>query len=1735
MGIDRAAAMGIDRVAAMGIDRVAAMGIDRVAVGRRLRALVAGPTPGRRDNVVARSAGAAAALLADIVAYGATCQDPWAVHEEAELLADALETVAAAFAADGDPYGGDARGAGRTLSAQTHLLRGIAADAAGQRQRAHRYFTLAAHPATARLDGVAHALATIGAALTDEAAHRTRATVPRTPRRNEVAPRTPATEEAADPAAPAAVPPPAQDVLAPLEDLCGRALPGLRAAVTVRCAAYAAVRAATKGRGGRREALARWLERWGSGAEVELWIAWNHPLHSGPEAHVRDDEALPAWAALGDQVLAAYPQAAGFRRTLARRLRAEGATAREIHVLTTLLADDPGDEQAVTALAHAYAVAGRPDEGVALLRSRVTAPPVPADAPLVESLALLLAHRGHPEARKWDEELARISGRRAHALPRTTDDVRAYAAPPSGYARFQGGPRTGVCMQGGGRFDELDEHGPGAAGVRREGGEPSQRGERVGPGHRGEPGEPSQPDEPGTLRRSGGLGEHGQPTGSGEPQRPGESCEPSQPVHRDEPIGTAERAAELCEVGAWDAGDGCGERGKACEPGQPATPSDTDAHIRAALIAGSPDRRRELLRLAEDDPRCAAKAAKLLGVPLVTRAGREAADLIARGEGHFHRGEYADAAGCYRQALEADPDSSLALFMLGDVHFVRRETGLARVHFQESLAVEETPLAWRFLGDTFRETPDGTEEARRCYERALALDPGHGGARHSLAALPPRTEAPTAPPAPTARPAPTAPPAPAESGAAPEPPTPSPAPASDSTPAPAANPQPQALQPADREAALRERGPALRALFDAVGDDARFDAWLRRQGAHHWAEAADALREMVVHRGTGAKDVERSLLLARRGVQLAEHLDTQWPTGDPAGAGRARLLADALHRAADVLEAMGRHSEAYDLLRQAERWTEADEHERERAGREPWAGSGHVGPLDSWAALYAALGRLARRCDDAAAAEDYQHRLDELTADTLSADPGRALALVELGLAWQRLGEWERALSWFHKALALAGREAPRPPVRVALAAAHHHVGVALGELGLPRTALRHLAEARRHACGDADRLARNWLATASVLRRRPDLGHAVPAYERVLRLAGVPGGAGGPRPRAPHGEPPATIAPGRAWPAILPMAHAAWEYGEQDTAADILERGAETAALVRAAEPDPQRRLRLDDDVATAYALLTRFHLRRAEGAVRGEDARHHVTAAFAASERLRARPLLDAMSGARLRTPDGVPPALLRHEAELLRERTALTAAPVVDRRRLHDLTARLDTVWREIAGYGPRAEEYGAVRRATAIDPAAVRRALAGQRTVLASYALLDTGEIALFTVDGGTGGTSEAGGFSEAGGASEAGGTGDPGGTHDADGLPGPDCTYGTHGTDGLPGPDGTRVAPLGPDGTRVPPLDDGGLRVTPLDIDGTAVLRFVEANLSSAGRVRAMAEAVPGRFHRVLDPLVAPLAALTRPGDTVLVCPAGALRAIPFHALRPDGTGALIDRNPVAYLPTVTSLRTLARRAPGPGGGTAVTGDPESAPPRAHGEPAAVGERPGRTRLPGGPADHQQVVGGPPGAAVVHAACRAAVDPADPLSAGLVLDGAVLTARDVLRQDWHGVRLAVLTGSGTGGTGRGDDLLGLSGALLHAGVRSLVTSLWPAPENTAAALLGDFQDLAAAGEAPARALRTAVLAARDLPGGDRLDTWAPFRLLGDWRAPGDPPTPDVPPTPGVPLAPYAPPAPGTPGT
>jgi CHAT domain-containing protein len=139
---------------------------------------------------------------------------------------------------------------------------------------------------------------------------------------------------------------------------------------------------------------------------------------------------------------------------------------------------------------------------------------------------------------------------------------------------------------------------------------------------------------------------------------------------------------------------------------------------------------------------------------------------------------------------------------------------------------------------------------------------------------------------------------------------------------------------------------------------------------------------------------------------------------------------------------------------------------------------------------------------------------------------------------------------------------------------------------------------------------------------------------------------------------------------------------------------------------------------------------------------------------------------------------------------------------------------------------------------------------------------------------------------------------------------------------------------------------------------------------------------------------------------------------------------------------------------------------------------------------------------------LHLSCHGFFDPTDPLASGLQLADGVLTARDIMGLKLN-ADLVTLSACQTARSeiSRGDELVGLTRALLYAGASSVLVTLWSVDAVAALELMGDFYSrLRGNGgtkvKPEAVALREAMLEMRKKR--EHPYYWAPFILVGDWR-------------------------------
>lgn len=282
------------------------------------------------------------------------------------------------------------------------------------------------------------------------------------------------------------------------------------------------------------------------------------------------------------------------------------------------------------------------------------------------------------------------------------------------------------------------------------------------------------------------------------------------------------------------------------------------------------------------------------------------------------------------------------------------------------------------------------------------------------------------------------------------------------------------------------------------------------------------------------------------------------------------------------------------------------------------------------------------------------------------------------------------------------------------------------------------------------------------------------------------------------------------------------------------------------------------------------------------------------------------------------------------------------------------------------------------------------------------------------------------------------------------------------------------------------------------------------------------------------------------GSELRVVPDGRLFYLPFEILPDpaDPRAPLLERRDVSYLPSLSvlaRLRTAAAKVhwqlvaladPQLASGTTVPGKNSLAGllaqrfglpplPGAVREARFAAERLGaRSSVETGAAASEAKlrVRVAEGARVLHVAAHTVVD--ESLAGGLALflapgagsdpsDDGLVDATELARLPLA-VDLAVLSGCRTAlaqsvpgeSASGGRVLASLSGALLGAGARGVVASLWDVGDEATAALMEQFYFELARGERPARALRRAKLRLASDARWSAAPAWAGFVLLGD---------------------------------
>jgi len=267
-------------------------------------------------------------------------------------------------------------------------------------------------------------------------------------------------------------------------------------------------------------------------------------------------------------------------------------------------------------------------------------------------------------------------------------------------------------------------------------------------------------------------------------------------------------------------------------------------------------------------------------------------------------------------------------------------------------------------------------------------------------------------------------------------------------------------------------------------------------------------------------------------------------------------------------------------------------------------------------------------------------------------------------------------------------------------------------------------------------------------------------------------------------------------------------------------------------------------------------------------------------------------------------------------------------------------------------------------------------------------------------------------------------------------------------------------------------------------------------------------------------LIAPLRAKIRHQRLVIV-PHRELHYVPFAALHDaERNRYLIEDYTIVYAPSATAWRFLRRPKPPVSSRALVLGDPAGSIGSLDGaarEATLVAGRLGTTALLHADACERLIHDLDPKVDLLHIAAHARYDGANPLFSFIALapegeeyDGN-LDAQEILAEvDLTGVNLVVVSACSTavGKPSAGDEIVGLTRALLYAGTPGVLSTLWEIDDVATTSLMDAFYERFVSGLPAADALREAQLSMLrgNVFRSPRL--WAAFTLHGNpeitWR-------------------------------
>jgi CHAT domain-containing protein/tetratricopeptide (TPR) repeat protein len=263
-----------------------------------------------------------------------------------------------------------------------------------------------------------------------------------------------------------------------------------------------------------------------------------------------------------------------------------------------------------------------------------------------------------------------------------------------------------------------------------------------------------------------------------------------------------------------------------------------------------------------------------------------------------------------------------------------------------------------------------------------------------------------------------------------------------------------------------------------------------------------------------------------------------------------------------------------------------------------------------------------------------------------------------------------------------------------------------------------------------------------------------------------------------------------------------------------------------------------------------------------------------------------------------------------------------------------------------------------------------------------------------------------------------------------------------------------------------------------------------------------------------------------PNAHVIFIPQGSLFQVPFPALQDANGTYLIQKHTILTAPSIQVLdltrqqRQKLAQKQSHSGRALVLGNPTMPSvslslgepkqrlfplPGAEAEARAIAPLLNTQAITGAQGTKAEIVQKMPQASIIHLATHGLLDDVHGLGSAIALapsgsDDGLLTAEEIFDMKLQ-ANLVVLSACNTGfGRITGDGVIGLSRALISAGVPSVIVSLWAVPDAPTSELMQSFYQNLQNNPDKAQALRQAMLATMKTHPHPR--NWAAFTLIGE---------------------------------